>query len=146
MSTPVIPMPPAYPPTVHLLVPEVAPAPEPDVEPATAPDPDTGQVWSGVPWRVGYNAACLGLALFPVPGSSYSFTQCWRAALHACAHEQSSAAAFGLAVLGTGIVVLLDRYRGSWLTRVWLWAAALGIITTPDAVLGLLQLLTGATT
>ncbi len=153
MSTPVIPMPPAYPPTVHLGIPKAAPAlapeleveQEPDVEPVTVPDDDTSRPRSGVPWRIGYNAACLGVALFPIPGSSDSFTEGWRAALQACAREQSAPAAFGLAVLGTGVVVLLDRYRGSWLTRVLLWAAALGILTTPDAVLGLVQILTGAT-
>ena len=149
MSTPLIPMPPAYAPTVHLGKPAPTPAPaqvpEPDVGPATEPADTTGRSWSGVPWRVGYNAACLGAALFPIPGTSDSLTDGWRAALHACAHEQGAPAAFGLAVLGTGVVVLLDRYRASWFTRALLWAAALGIITTPDVVLGLIQFLTGAT-
>jgi hypothetical protein len=141
MSGPVIPMPPAYPPTVHLVVPEAPAALELDVE----PDAPTDRPWSGITWRVGHNAACFGVALFPIPGSSDSLTDAWRAALHTCAREQGAPTAFGLAVLGTGIVVLLDRYRGSWLTRVLLYAAALGVLTTPDAVLGLLQLLTGAT-
>lgn len=93
--------------------------------------------WSFAWARPRYNAICCGLALVPL---GY-----WRHAIHTCAVEQSTQAAFGLSFLALAGTALLDRWRHSWPCRIALWLALLGLATTPAALTGALAFLTGAT-
>ena len=83
------------------------------------------------------NLLCCAVAVLPLGG--------WRGVLHACAVQQSPQAAFGLAFMALAAAIALDHYRRARWTRTALWLTVLGLATTPAALTGAVNILTGAT-